>query len=1048
MNTTKAKILLYPLLLLFLAFFSCCKQPEIELTDTSVINNSMDSISEIKPPTDYRKLCLQNPSYFSADSLYALRHLHLANPLYEEAAQQFENDSSFNELIHTLNRLAWSNMILGEKVSAKQFLDKAEKLAENHLSEDMVLWGEINRSLGYFYALTANYGESLKAYDISLDIYKNNYGEKSLQVAELYLLIGNLYNWYIMDQYNAIDNYFEALKILEILSYKEKEKYIFCLYNLAVANRKIGELNKAKTYVQNMLQIIDHNNPVISKYEEYGYSILANIYNSLDCYTDAISSYNKTIELNIKYSTNDKTNLANYYNNIGGIYMDIDSIKKGIEFCNKAKEINKIYHDSLYLSDSYEDLAFGYNKLNEHTLALEYLYKCLEIRRNIFFENHEQTSKAYLALGKYYSQIGIIDSSLYYFKKSIETGCDNFKFSKIYSLPRKESFGENYYLITSLHEMADLYRLKYEKSKQVEHLKYSMRLYQLCDSIIDISRNQFEMEESKLRYADNVQGIYEDAINIAYTLYNKSNDVEYFNSIFLFMEKNRARILSDNIHSVEMKSKSPLPDSIIEKEKRLNYRIKYMNQLIADAEHIEDSHEIDSLNIILFSVLREFERLKKSIRINYPAYYQLQYQFENIQLESLIKKFPNTTFVEYFWGEKAIYAIRFDKNCKVCYKSEGNLFIEESIKTIVALCNTSQASLEDDFSSYINHAYYLYKELIFPLLKTPLSKSGKKTESITIIPDGLLSFLPFEILIQDQANTELNNYKILNYLVNNYNIAYSFSCNFLSLTQVSKMKSKVNNVLAFGYSEDKSDHNKNNSRITEQVSLAGSKKELNVISKYFKGRFLNDQEATEFNFRKLCSDYDVIHLAIHGTYDSINNFNTYLIFNASADTVEDGYLYNYDLFPMKLKANLAVLSACETGLGKNNPGEGLISMGWGFAYAGCKSLILSLWKASDQSTSTLMEHFYKQFSSSKNINTSLSNAKRNYLRNADEYTAHPKYWASFVNYGNSQPLGIPKANQILIYISIFTLISFITISNYLKRKKRNVKSFRRRHNHK
>ncbi len=472
-----------------------------------------------------------------------------------------------------------------------------------------------------------------------------------------------------------------------------------------------------------------------------------------------------------------------------------------------------------------------------------------------------------------------------------------------------------------------------------------------------------------------------------------------------------------------------------------------MNQLIAEAEQKGNFAESDSLNMILFSEIRESERLQEYIQMNYPAYYQMQFQFENTDIESLTSQFPNSTVVEYFWGEEAIYAIRFDKNHKVCHKIKNNQAIEKRIRSFIKLCNSKQSSVNSDYSSFVNCAYLLFKDLLSPLIEDSTAKPGKQENSIIIVPDGLLSNLPFEALIQNLPDSNVNSYKNLDYLVNNYEIGYSFSSNFLSFTQRTGNKSKVKKILAFGYFGDKTSLIDSNNRSFSQVSLPGSKKELNGISKYFPGIYLTGNEATESNFKKLCTAYDAIHLAIHGTYDSLNNYNTYLIFNSIGDTLEDGKLYNYDLFPMKLEANLAVLSACETGLGKNNPGEGLLSMGWGFAYAGCKSLIVSLWKANDRSTSNLMEQFYKQLSISNDVNASLRHAKRAYLSNADEYTAHPRYWAAFVNYGNIKPSGIAKKNQLLIYESIIVFISLIVLATFLLRKsmKRKLFFFRRRH---
>ncbi len=1029
MSSTKANILLFPILLLFLLFNSSCKQSETEQTDTSISSNSIDSISKLKPPTDYRELCLRNSSYYLADSLYALRKLSLANPYYEKAAVQFESEGSQAELIHTLNRLAWSNMILGDKVSAKQFIDKAENLAEIHLSDDKFLWAEIYRSKGNYHSNAGMYDESLKAYEHSLKIMQDVYGNNSIKVAEIYLLIGYLYSWSIMDPYSAIDNYFSAMKILENNKLENEETYILCLYNLAVTNNTIGELNKAKSFTLKLLQTIEIGDPEFKYYEEFGNSFLAIIYYYQGEYIKAINHSKKSIELNISNSLVPNDYLASYYNTIGLCYLETDSISKSISNCEFAINMyNSSKHDSSGLSDSYNNLSSGYQKIGEFDHALQCLMKCLQIRKNIYSENHEKTSKAYLDIGTYYLEIGNNDSSLHYLKKSIESGCDNFRFSNEFSLPLRKNFGDNYFLISALNHMAKLY-LNSDSNKNIDSLEYinlSMNLYLLCDSLIDKSRNHLEQEDSKLRYASTIQNIYENAINTAYILYEITNDSKYFNQVYHFMEKNRARILLDNIHSMEEMSSSPISDSIYILQKKFQYKIRNLNQRISEVESIGKSSAIDSLNLILFDEFRESEKLQEYIREYYPSYYRLNYNFENIDIESLISYSPNTSFLEFFWGENSIYAIGFDLNQRICYRIDI-ASVEKSIRTLNRIFNTKYASMIQDFSNFTKEAYFLYQILIAPIIENQIVKNGNERASIRIIPDGLLAYLPFEALITALPDHEEVNYKNLDYLINKYEIAYSFSSNILAYHQQKGRSKKIRNVLALSYYGNDLISDSSETNYLKQNLLAGTEKELKGISKYYKGKYLNGIQATESAFRKFCYDYDAIHLAVHGIYDSLNNYNTYLKFNSVADSMEDGKLYNYDLFPLKLNSKLAVLSACETGLGKDNPGEGLLSMGWGFAYAGCKSLILSLWKTEDQSTSTLMMQFYKQLSTSNNINLSLAESKRIYLSKADEYTAHPKYWAAFINYGIINSSTKPNNYRISIYIIITAILFLLTI---------------------
>jgi CHAT domain-containing protein len=106
----------------------------------------------------------------------------------------------------------------------------------------------------------------------------------------------------------------------------------------------------------------------------------------------------------------------------------------------------------------------------------------------------------------------------------------------------------------------------------------------------------------------------------------------------------------------------------------------------------------------------------------------------------------------------------------------------------------------------------------------------------------------------------------------------------------------------------------------------------------------------------------------------------------------------YEIFNLKLNADLVVLSACETGLGKETRGEGLVGLTQAFFYAGTSSLVVSLWKVQDRSTGDLMVRFYRNLNNpSLNKSQALRQAQLEMIRKGD--FSHPYYWAGFVLMG-------------------------------------------------
>jgi CHAT domain-containing protein len=138
--------------------------------------------------------------------------------------------------------------------------------------------------------------------------------------------------------------------------------------------------------------------------------------------------------------------------------------------------------------------------------------------------------------------------------------------------------------------------------------------------------------------------------------------------------------------------------------------------------------------------------------------------------------------------------------------------------------------------------------------------------------------------------------------------------------------------------------------------------------------------------------------------DDQNPMYSNLAFGKDQSVKEDGYLNTFELFNMKLNARMAVLSACNTGVGALQKGEGIMSLARGFYYAGCPDVVMTLWPVEDKMSSDLVTDFYHQLSEGKSKAEALRFAKLNFLKSADPLRAHPYFWAGYVNIGDNSPL--------------------------------------------
>ena len=231
-------------------------------------------------------------------------------------------------------------------------------------------------------------------------------------------------------------------------------------------------------------------------------------------------------------------------------------------------------------------------------------------------------------------------------------------------------------------------------------------------------------------------------------------------------------------------------------------------------------------------------------------------------------------------------------------------------------------------------------------------------------------------------------------------------------------------LLAMGFT-GRQEFREDNAPLSE---IKGAEVELKTLEKRFKnGKFLTGDGATESNFKIMASKYDIIHLAVHGTGDLQKNFAASLYFRSENNSTDDGELHAYELYGLKLKARMAVLSSCESGLGKGYKGEGMMSMASAFTYSGCENILMSLWKVNDQTASGLIDDFYEQLLKGESIDDALRQAKLNYLELSDELTAHPKTWAPLIAYGNLDKV-FQKDQSIIFVVGGFGILAIFVLS--------------------
>ncbi|HZY81950.1 MAG TPA: CHAT domain-containing protein, partial [Cyclobacteriaceae bacterium] len=471
---------------------------------------------------------------------------------------------------------------------------------------------------------------------------------------------------------------------------------------------------------------------------------------------------------------------------------------------------------------------------------------------------------------------------------------------------------------------------------------------------------------------------------------------------FLVAEHSKAALLLENTKDLRAKTMAGVPDSLVERERDLRIELAYYKTNLYQAHKNKDTSAITAFEKNIFDSQRKLEAFKSKLERSFPAYFKLKYDSKIVRLPDVQKDLlKNTTVLQYFVTDDDIY-------CFVISRTKADikrLPINDDLKSTVA---NYQKSLTD-FSFIMNNqskADSLYQETARDLYS--LLMIGGAEQKLIIIPDDFLAQLNFGTLLYEDVNGK--NYASLPYLATKHTISYAYSSAFLGETN----KRRVSNFAGFAPSYDQVDYTDVDSAMHPMAALVvrsgnlplpGATEEVNAISKLMNGESWINEEATETNFKKYSGDYDVLHLAMHSLLNDEEPRYSELLFNHRKDNENDGYLTIAEIYNLKLNAQLVVLSACSSGFGKIQNGEGPISLSRAFSYAGCPSVVMSLWKVPDLVTTSIMKNFYESLSDGLSKDEALQAAQVKFLNeNKDPIYSHPYYWAGFVVIGDNSPL--------------------------------------------
>lgn len=875
-----------------------------------------------------------------------------------------ENDNDI-EKSHTLFNLAASYEGKSELGKSLGINMRALQIRSQQLGTSHATVANSINSIGRVYRKLGNHERALEYYRQALEIRKTTLGAAHPNVAGSYYEIGNLYG--------SISNYHSAIE-----------------------------------YIQQGNRILESNSQVSNDVLVTYYAYAGKMYGLIGDDDNARSLIQKGVSEAEKKLPDNHPFRAVVYNIAGEYWGDKGDLKKQSDFFKKAIAIYQSSYGagSEREADVVSRMAATYARLGYPKEALKAYDDALKMYTIKVGQQNPKTVSVQLGIGDAYAGNGNVDAAQKAYRQAGENVGGN---NKALALRISKS-------------QALLFEEKWPKD--------ALAFYRTSLQLIDEISADYNNEAARIQLEKERRAIHIGAMNAAWKLYS-AGDPSMLAEAFVMAEKSKAALLLENTRDQHAKTMAGVPDSLVNKERDLRIELAYYKTSLYQAQKNKDTAATRAFEKNIFDLQRTLEQFKSRLEIDFPAYFRLKYTKPAVELAGIQKLLAeNTTLLEYFVGDSAIYCFEITRNAAQFNMQSYDKAFKNTVDGYQRSLTDAQLILNKPTTA--DSLYASTARSLFTLLMLP-QPSAETTQKIIIIPDDFLAQFNFGTLLYEDVKDK--NYGAFPYVSNRYVISYAYSAAFPGDAVHHGRRS--NEFAGFAPSYEQADYKQIDSTQhpmaalvvrTGNLPLPGAALEVDMISKMMNGRSWMNEDATETNFKKYSGDFDVLHLAMHSLLNAEEPRYSELLFNHRNDTVNDGYLTIAEIYNLKLNAQLVVLSACSSGFGKIQHGEGPISLSRAFSYAGCPSVVMSLWKVPDQITTTIMKNFYEGLTSGKNKDEALREAQMKFLsENNDPLYRHPYYWAGFVVIGDTSPLESSPSRALLYGLGVLIFVGTIAI---------------------
>lgn len=852
------------------------------------------------------------------------------------------------------------------------------------LADDDKLWSDLfNR--GYTFYRLSDLDEALADYEQVLPIVRRLKSPNQRRYeAEILNAMALAYS-----ERGDVDRAFELFgQVRKICEEKQaacddslQTSYLDCTANLY---RRTGDPQKALSFILQAQDLSRKNGD--QKMVANNYNYLTAVYRELGALDDAAQSARKAFDLH--RSLQDLARQADTLGDLGWVALEQQDPRAALQRFQEALALLDARKIEAKRSRAgiLQGVGAAHRDLRELAAALQPLEAAFQLRQGI--GDRLGQASVLIELGQVHQALGKVDEAAADFQRALaiseEIRAYTIQAEALYRLARLARDGGR------LSEAQDRIASALEI---LERVRKNVAIPLLRSTFLAQRREYQELQIDVLMRRDDHAGAFQAS------------------------ERAHARGLLDLLAEGRLDVEQKVDPEIKAAEGEIGDRLTRAQRLLLgelSREHPDDLR-LSALREELEQIEQDRRALEVRIREKDPRYARVRYPdpLTPGQVQALLD--DNTVLLEYFLGHEGSYLFAVTPGGLQAYRLPPAAEIEKKMRKVR---EGMEERTPSRFAAYKAAAYPLYQDLMGPL---GTSLAGKR---LLIAADEDLHLLAFEALLT--AEPGRRGPADLPYLLRDHAVAYVPSASVLADLRAPRgepavpVASERKLFVAFA---DPVVPGESSGQVAEaghettrgtldrgtrlrMAPLPGTAEEVDRIASLYSPeevKVYRRSEATEANVKgnPVVTGARRIQFATHGIADEEEPDLASLVLTDDSGA-DDGLLQVHEIFNLKLTADLVVLSACETGLGKKVSGEGLIGLSQAFFYAGAPSVVASLWPVSDQtSTPDLMVRFYRELDGGADKAEALRRAR---LATIADGHPHPYFWAPFVLLGDPDPV--------------------------------------------